>query len=252
MKQILFILAMAFALCATLFSCGDDDHTANMSRIALDATQLTLVVGQDSTLTATLLPTQKHDANLTWESNDTDVATVDTDGMITAVAAGTTTIWVYTKNGKIFAGCSVTVLDNEFTFKNRSITVTTTVGDATETEEDEYYLVYLYPSGSTSRYFECAVSPDLIGRTINLHSNHDKDDDDDYWSVSYYSAPEVLDYSGDSDDRNDLASGTLYLNVPEDNDRDTTMTVIFHMTFRDGAKLNGAYYGSIADETYED
>ena len=64
---------------------GDED--ANPS-IELNKTAFTIAVDGTETLTATTVPA---DATVTWESSDTDVATVAA-GVVTGVAAGTATI----------------------------------------------------------------------------------------------------------------------------------------------------------------
>lgn len=60
-----------------------------------------------TTLTATVSPANA-DARLTWSSSDSDVATVNSKGEVTAVATGKAVITVKTTNGKT-ASCTVTV-----------------------------------------------------------------------------------------------------------------------------------------------
>lgn len=81
--------------------------------VTLDKTELSLEVGQDATLAATVVPAG---AELTWTSSDPAVATVDANGKVTAVAAGTATIKAATADA--FAECAVTVKEKT----NASIT----------------------------------------------------------------------------------------------------------------------------------
>ena len=74
--------------------------------VSLDKTSLTLDVGKSDTLTATVEPEKATNKNVTWESSNTSVATVE-NGVVTAVGAGSTTIKA-TVDGKS-AECSVTV-----------------------------------------------------------------------------------------------------------------------------------------------
>lgn len=73
--------------------------------ISLDKTEATLKVGGQTTLTATVNPSTKA---VTWKSDDVEVATVDQSGVVTAVAAGETTITATTEDGKA-ATCKVVV-----------------------------------------------------------------------------------------------------------------------------------------------
>lgn len=77
--------------------------------VTLDETTLNLQPGKEATLHATIDPSDADTQNaITWESNATEVATVDQTGKVTAVANGTTTITATTENGKT-ATCTVKV-----------------------------------------------------------------------------------------------------------------------------------------------
>ncbi len=75
--------------------------------VALNKTALALTVGGSETLTATILPENAANKNVTWTSSNPAVATV-VDGKVTALAAGNSTITVKTVNGKTDT-CTVTV-----------------------------------------------------------------------------------------------------------------------------------------------
>ena len=81
-----------------------------VSGVSLDKTELTLTVGKTETLTATVIPSGATNKDVTWSSSDNSVATVDTDGKVTAVAAGTATIVVATAENNKTATCAVTEL----------------------------------------------------------------------------------------------------------------------------------------------
>ena len=75
--------------------------------VSLNKTLLTLDVGKSYTLTKTVSPSNAV-TSYTWSSSNTSVATVDSNGKVTAKKAGTATITVKTSNGKT-ATCKVTV-----------------------------------------------------------------------------------------------------------------------------------------------
>lgn len=79
--------------------------TSAVTAISLSSSTLSLAVGDDpSTLTATTTPTGK---KVTWRTSNANVATVDGEGNVTAVGAGTAVIT--TISGAQSAACTVTV-----------------------------------------------------------------------------------------------------------------------------------------------
>lgn len=66
--------------------------TTNVESITLDKTEGVLTVGNTVTVTATVTPDTATNASVTWTSSDEAIATVDSEGKITAVAPGTATI----------------------------------------------------------------------------------------------------------------------------------------------------------------
>lgn len=77
-----------------------------VSSVSLDRTSLTLDVGNDAILTATIYPINASDKTVIWTSSNTSVATVS-NGIVTAKAVGTATITA--KAGDKTATCKVTV-----------------------------------------------------------------------------------------------------------------------------------------------
>lgn len=98
-------------------SCSkDDDPQENINPnepeiiavtgISLDTSTLTLFIGEDYTLTATVTPDNAADKSVTWTSSDNTKVTV-TNGKVTTIAAGTATIT--SQAGNQTATCAVTV-----------------------------------------------------------------------------------------------------------------------------------------------
>lgn len=90
-------------------SCVVTVKPVRVSSVTLDKKTLTLKVGESSTLTATVLPENAANKNVSWSSSNTNVATVS-KGKVTAKAAGTATITVKTDDGGKTASCTVTVI----------------------------------------------------------------------------------------------------------------------------------------------
>jgi len=76
--------------------------------VSLNKSTLSLETSKEETLTATIVPNSATYKNLTWASNNSTVATVDSNGKVKAIKAGTATITVTTTNG-LTATCLVTV-----------------------------------------------------------------------------------------------------------------------------------------------
>ena len=77
--------------------------------MTIDPAELTLRVGDEATLTATLLPADAVDKTIEWGSTHPEVATVS-NGVVTAVAKGTAQIWVKATAVELADTCLVTVL----------------------------------------------------------------------------------------------------------------------------------------------
>ncbi|MGO4547267.1 S-layer homology domain-containing protein [Paenibacillus sp. 2TAB23] len=77
--------------------------------ITLDKTEVTLTEGEQSSLTATAAPENATNKAVTWSSDNENVATVDANGLLTAVKAGTAIITVTSVDGGLTATAAVTV-----------------------------------------------------------------------------------------------------------------------------------------------
>ena len=91
----------------------------DITGVTLDKTTVSLVEEDTVSLTATVTPADATDKTVTWSSNKTGVATVDANGKVTAVKAGTAIITVTATNGTDdtaddkTATCTVTVTEAE-------------------------------------------------------------------------------------------------------------------------------------------
>jgi len=79
--------------------------------VTLDKESLKMTPERTSVLTAAVLPLDAADKTVAWTSSNASVATVDSTGLVTAVASGTSVITVATKDGNKTATCSITVED---------------------------------------------------------------------------------------------------------------------------------------------
>ena len=105
-----------------------------ITEISLDKSSATLTEGETTTLVATVLPENTTDSkNVSWSSSNSEVATVDANGTVTAKSAGTAVITATSANGKT-AGCTVTVSRKEIPITEISLdksSATLTEGETT-------------------------------------------------------------------------------------------------------------------------
>ena len=80
-----------------------------VKEVSIDPAELTLRVGDQATLTATLTPADAVDKTIEWGTTNPDVATVS-NGVVTALAKGTAQIWVKATAVGLADTCEVTVL----------------------------------------------------------------------------------------------------------------------------------------------
>ena len=90
-------------------TCAVTVSTQPTTGISLNKSTLNLVVENSEQLTATIAPVNATNQNVTWSSSDSNIASVSNSGMVTAKAAGTTTITATTEDGSFIATCDVTV-----------------------------------------------------------------------------------------------------------------------------------------------
>lgn len=129
-----FILLAAagivFSSCKKNEPNPDPEPETGVTEVKLDKSELILNVGQSEQLTATVLPEDAENKNVTWSSDNESIATVDTEGTVTAVAAGNARITVTTEDGGKKAYCRVMVAEEQ-------ISVTGVSLDKTELELKE-------------------------------------------------------------------------------------------------------------------
>ena len=100
---------------------GETYNPARITSVTLDKTSLTLKTGENATVTSTIAPTNAEIISVIFSSSDESVATIDDYGRITAVSAGTATIYATALDSlrpgatKIEATCAVTVTSEQHT-----------------------------------------------------------------------------------------------------------------------------------------
>ena len=103
----------------------------HVSSVKLNKTSGTLKTGETLQLRATISPSDAMDDSVTWSSSNKDVATVSSNGLVTAKGPGTAVITVKSNDGGKTATCTITV--EEVTSPTETTTTTTTTPADTTT-----------------------------------------------------------------------------------------------------------------------
>ncbi|WP_339751680.1 Ig-like domain-containing protein [uncultured Winogradskyella sp.] len=85
-----------------------------LDSVSVNPTDVTLEVGENTELVATLVPTNTTDALGTWTSSNNSIATVDENGFVTAISEGQADVTYTSNNAGLSASSSVTVIDTFF------------------------------------------------------------------------------------------------------------------------------------------
>ena len=80
-----------------------------VSGVILNTSEHNLQVGNTLKLVATVIPNTALLKDVTWTSSNTNIATVNQDGLVTGISPGKTIITVTTKDGKYSANCEIVV-----------------------------------------------------------------------------------------------------------------------------------------------
>lgn len=83
----------------------------HITGISLDKTELNMEAGQTEKLTMTLLGNNGATSTVSWRSSNTDVVKVDSEGNVTAIAAGEANVSVIASDGGYVKTCHIVVIE---------------------------------------------------------------------------------------------------------------------------------------------
>ena len=188
----------------------DQQGTIHVTSVSLDKASLELTEGGTGTLIATVEPNNAINKNVTWESSNTSVATVDANGLVTAVSAGTATITVTTVDGNKTAACTVTVK---------------TLPEP-EPEPEPTPPPYIPPSKPNWTSVARKLANAQPGDTVTVKMNGETEVPGDVWeTIAGRDVTVVLDMGGDVSwtvDGNDVPTATHFADMDFGVDRNTT------------------------------
>ncbi len=92
------------------FTLGNSGVIINVTDISLQPSSLNLVVGESSSLIASVSPANASDQGISYSSSNAAIASVDNSGLVTANQTGQVTITAATNDGGFTAASTITVL----------------------------------------------------------------------------------------------------------------------------------------------
>ncbi|KAA1243387.1 Ig-like domain-containing protein [Aquimarina sp. RZ0] len=92
-----------------LEDCNGGGGSVAVTGVSISDSNVSLNVGQTRDLNATVRPNNASNKSVSWSSNNTNVATVNSNGLVTAKSNGTATITVTTQDGNKKATSRITV-----------------------------------------------------------------------------------------------------------------------------------------------
>jgi hypothetical protein len=138
----------------------------SVTGVTVSPTSATLSPGATQQITATIAPNNATNKNVTWTSNNPAVATVNSTGLVTALASGTATITATTQDGSKTATSTITVTS---TSVNLALNKPTTVSS---TESATYPGSAAVDGSTTTRWASAFADPQYIyvdlGATYNV------------------------------------------------------------------------------------
>lgn len=134
----------------------------HVESVSLDKTTVDLKVGETSKITPTISPSNALVKGVTYESNNNAVASVNSDGTITAKSVGSAKITVKTIDGNKTATCDVNV-------KKTLATKISTALDTYSVAVDNYLNIspVIEPSNTTDKTVDIAIEDTTVANVEN-------------------------------------------------------------------------------------
>lgn len=118
----------------------------SVSGVSLNKNSTGIYINSTEQLTATVLPVDATNQNVTWSSGNANIITVSANGLIKGITAGNSTVTVTTEDGNYHSECEVTVLNRPVSGVNINKTSLTLFINGTESLTAE-----ILPSNATNK-----------------------------------------------------------------------------------------------------
>ena len=126
MKKLLYAFLIA-AVAAVHSGCKDDEETfVHVEKISIDVRELHLNPGKTYQLSVTIEPANATNRRIAWYSSNTNVATVDKSGLVTALAFGEVTLTAEANDMHVNDAIRLTIDDVDNSIPIESLTLDAT------------------------------------------------------------------------------------------------------------------------------
>jgi len=180
MKKRIIVLPILLSLMVSgCANSGASQEAIHPSEIILNKNSLELYPGDTFTLTASVLPEDADNKEVTWSSENSEIASVDNAGLVSALKEGKTTITATSKDdNRVFSSCTISVLkkDSEEVEDDSLVTFTTKKMNAYHYSKTNQIQVDTYfrsdrlkqiPYISLKEYYKLLVNKDLVIETTS-------------------------------------------------------------------------------------
>lgn len=130
-------------------TCSVSVNPIRVESISINKTELELYVGESEKLTVTVYPSNATNKEVSWGSDNPSVASITTDGYVTAHSPGVAQIMVYSKDSWKIAYCTVIVFADKYEAVDLGLSVkwSTVNYGASSFEQVGGYYVWGDPTG---------------------------------------------------------------------------------------------------------
>lgn len=248
MKKKIYTLMLAAASFVALSSCGDDE--VSVSEVKLSSSAASMFTGETVSLTVEVFPLDAENKNIEWSSSNEEVVTVDADGKLTALTPGAATITVTAQDNGTTATCAVTVKNGYVYDTERNEILEGVYGNYTEGATGSGYQFWFYTNNEEDGIFDGAadyiwidIPNEMMGETFELTEEQLYDWG---WWIAYADkgADRYYEGFGDSGQMEDVDGGTMRADIVGEN----KFRVKFDVTFTDGKKLKGEFFGELPED----
>ncbi len=168
------VIAILFAACDNEIDKNDftyEPHPIPVTGVSLDFEELTLALNSSVSLVATVTPERASNQNITWNSSNLEVVTVNENGGVSAVGLGEAIITVITEDGELDAVCAITVVEgfpvigitlNKTELALSTLEILEADGETVKTGTEETLLVTFDPENATTKQVKWSTSDATI------------------------------------------------------------------------------------------
>jgi Bacterial Ig-like domain (group 2) len=163
MKTTKYLSIITFLLLVIISCEKEEEKDILVTDIVLNEFQITLEIGDTTTLTATISPDDATDKSVSWISTDETIASVN-NGLVTAIAIGETSVKAITTDGGFEATCNINVVPEPIRVAGISLNIQK---DTLDIECELQLIATITPDDATDKTINWSSSDEAIATVDN-------------------------------------------------------------------------------------